>query len=53
MLDKLIKYSVEFAVPISQANQHQKQFESILHKLVNTTPSMKKTEIVRIKKLKD
>ena len=30
MLDKLIKYSVEFAVPISQANQHQKQFETKL-----------------------
>jgi hypothetical protein len=51
MMDKIVEYSVRFAVPQSQLSQHQKQFEALIHKLVNTTSSMKKTDIVSIKRL--
>ena len=51
MMDKLVEYSVRFAVPQSQLSQHQKNFEALIYKLVNTTASMKNTDIVSIKKL--
>ena len=51
MMDKIVEYSVRFAVPQSKLSQHQKNFESLIHKLVNTNSSMKNTDIVSIKKL--
>ena len=51
MMDKIFEYSVRFAVPQSKLSQHQKNFEALIHKLVNTNSSMKNTDIVSIKRL--
>ena len=51
MMDKIVEYSVRFTVPQSKLSQHQKNFEALIHKLVNTNSSMKNTDIVSIKKL--
>ena len=53
MMDKIVEYSVRFAVPQSKLSQHQKNFEALIHKLVNTNSSMKNTDIVSIKRLWD
>jgi len=51
MMDKIVEYSVRFAVPQSKLSQHQKNFEALIHKLVNNNSSMKNTDIVSIKRL--
>ena len=35
MMDKIVEYSVRLAVPQSKLSQHQKNFEALIHKLVN------------------
>ena len=53
MMDKIVEYSIRFVVPQSKLSQHQKNFEALIHKLVNTNSSMKNTDIVSIKRLWD
>ena len=44
MMDKIVEYSVKFAVPQSKLSQHQKNFEALIHKFVNNNSSMKSIE---------
>jgi len=54
MIEKIIKYEIKMSVPSSQVSTHQKKFENILHKAINTGPGhgMKQTDIVSITMMK-
>ena len=48
MLEKIIKYEIKMSVPSSQISTHQKKFENVLHKAINTGQGMKQTNIVSV-----
>ena len=48
MLEKLIMYDIKMSVPSSQISSHQKRFENLLHKAINTGQGMKQTNIVSV-----
>ena len=48
MIEKIIKYEIKMSVPSSQISTHQKRFENLLHKAINTGQSMKQTNIVSV-----
>ncbi|GEM_PF-1858745 len=52
MIEKIIKYEIKMSVPSSQVSTHQKKFENILHKAINTGHGMKQTDIVSITMMK-
>ena len=52
MIEKIIKYEIKMSVPSSQVSSHQKKFENLLHKAINTAQGMKQTDIVSITMLK-
>ena len=52
MNEKIIKYEIKMSVPTSQVYSHQKKFENVLHKAINTGQGMKQTNIVSIEMLK-
>ena len=52
MIEKIIKYEVKVSVPSSQVSTHQKKFENILHKAINTGQGMKQTNIVSVLMMK-
>ena len=48
MIEKIIKYEIKMSVPSSQISSHQKKFENLLHKAINTGQGMKQTNIVSV-----
>ena len=52
MIEKIIKYEVKVSVPSSQVSTHQKKFENVLHKAINTGQGMKQTNVVSITMVK-
>ena len=52
MLEKIIKYEIKMSVPSSQVSTHQKKFENVLHKVINTGQGMKQTNIVSVLMMK-
>ena len=52
MIEKIIKYEIKMSVPSSQVSTHQKRFEAILHKAINTGQGMKQTNIVSVLMMK-
>ena len=52
MIEKIIKYEIKMSVPSSQVSTHQKRFENILHKAINTGQGMKQTNIVSVLMMK-
>ena len=48
MLEKIIKYEIKMSVPSSQISTHQKKFENVLHKAINTGLGMKQTNVVSV-----
>ena len=46
MLEKIIKYEIKMSVPSSQVSTHQKKFENLLHKAINTGQGMKQTNVI-------
>jgi hypothetical protein len=52
MIEKIIKYEIKMSVPSSQVSSHQKKFENILHKAINTGQGMKQTNIVSVLMMK-
>ena len=48
MLEKIIKYEIKMSVPSSQVSSHQKKFENVLYKAINTGQGMKQTNIVSV-----
>ena len=48
MIEKIIKYEIKMSVPSSQISTHQKKFENVLHKAINTGNGMKQTNIVSV-----
>ncbi len=52
MIEKIIKYEIKLSVPSSQVSSHQKRFQNVLHKAINTGQGMKQTNIVSIEMLK-
>jgi hypothetical protein len=52
MIEKIIKYEIKMSVPSSQVSSHQKKFENLLHKAINTGQGMKQTNIVSVEMLK-
>ena len=48
MIENIIKYEIKMSVPSSQVSTHQKKFENILHKAINTGQGMKQTNIVSV-----
>ena len=52
MIEKIIKYEIKMSVPSSQVSSHQKKFENLLHKAINTGHGMKQTDIVSITMMK-
>ena len=52
MIEKIIKYEIKMSVPSSQISTHQKRFENLLHKAINTGQGMKQTNIVSVLMMK-
>ena len=52
MLEKIIMYEIKMSVPSSQVHTHQKKFENLLHKVINTGQGMKQTNIVSVLMMK-
>ena len=52
MIEKIIKYEVKVSVPSSQVSTHQKKFENVLHKAINTGQGIKQTNVVSITMVK-
>ena len=48
MLEKIKMYEIKMSVPSSQVSTHQKKFENLLHKAINTGQGMKQTNIVSV-----
>ena len=48
MVEKIIKYEIKMSVPASQVSWHQKKFENVLHKAINTGVGMKQSHIVSV-----
>jgi hypothetical protein len=48
MIEKIIKYEIKMSVPSSQVHSHQKKFENLLHKAINTGQGMKQTNVVSV-----
>ena len=48
MLEKIIMYEIKMSVPSSQVSTHQKKFEHLLHKAINTGQGMKQTNVVSV-----
>ena len=48
MIEKIIKYEIKMSIPSSQISTHQKKFENVLHKAINTGQGMKQTNVVSV-----